>query len=114
MDTAPNVEFDSKTANYVEQMAAIGLSLSDIATVVDIDPDSMLRLYEENWKKGRIKANAQVSKRLFELAVENGNTEALKLWAKARLEWNTHKSGSSQDVASLLKISKSIYCDEVQ
>lgn len=81
------IEFDKATARQIEGMAAVGLSLNDIAHIVGMNYKTMLKLYEEYWRNGKIKANMKVGERLYKMAVEDGNPACLMFWAKTQMGW---------------------------
>lgn len=81
------IQYDEKIAKQVEAMAAFGLTLDNISHVIGMNFKTMQRLYGEEWKRGKIKANAKVGERLYKLAVEDGNPSALIFWAKTQMGW---------------------------
>ena len=72
----------------VESLAALGLTDEDIALVLGIGERTLERYKKdpEFWhalKTGKIKADSQVAKRLYEKAM-NGDTTAMIFWLKNR------------------------------
>lgn len=67
-------------------MTGCGISQDDIATVLDIDPQTLREEFRAELDSGAIKATAQVAQSLFRLATE-GNVTAAIFWMKARAGW---------------------------
>ena len=74
------------TQNRVYILATVGTRHEDIATVLNISHDTLVKYYKEELDKGRIEANASVAETLFKQAKE-GNTTAMIFWLKSRAKW---------------------------
>jgi hypothetical protein len=74
------------TRNRVYILATVGTRHEDIATVLSISHDTLVKHYKEELDKGRIEANASVAETLFKQAKE-GNTTAMIFWLKSRAKW---------------------------
>ena len=74
------------TRNRVYILSTVGTRHEDIATVLSISHDTLVKYYKEELDKGRIEANASVAETLFNLAKE-GNTTAMIFWLKSRARW---------------------------
>jgi hypothetical protein len=74
------------TRNKVYTLAVVGTRHEDIATVLNISHDTLVKYYKEELDKGRIEANASVAETLFKQAKE-GNTTAMIFWLKSRAKW---------------------------
>jgi hypothetical protein len=74
------------TQNRVYILATVGTRHEDIATVLSISHDTLVKYYKEELDKGRIEANASVAETLFKQAKE-GNTTAMIFWLKSRAKW---------------------------
>lgn len=72
--------------SLVRTLAAVGITHEDIARKLDISADTLVKYYFQELTDGRIDANAQVGKGLFEQA-KNGNTAAAIFWLKTRANW---------------------------
>ena len=75
--------------NRVEELAAQGLSQAEICATLGISDDTLTRRkrdsadFAEALKKGKSKATATISNKLFELA-KGGNVSAIVWWEKTR------------------------------
>ena len=74
------------TRNRVFMLSTVGTRHEDIATVLGISHDTLVKYYKEELDKGRIEANASVAETLFKQAKE-GNTTAMIFWLKSRARW---------------------------
>ena len=74
------------TRNRVYILSTVGTRHEDIATVLSISHDTLVKYYKEELDKGRIEANASVAETLFKQAKE-GNTTAMIFWLKSRARW---------------------------
>ena len=74
------------TRNRVYILSTVGTRHEDIATVLGISADTLVKYYKEELDKGRIEANASVAETLFKQAKE-GNTTAMIFWLKSRARW---------------------------
>ena len=86
----------------VESLAALGLTDEDIALVLGIGERTLERYKKDPdfWhalKRGKIKADSQVAKRLYEKAM-NGDTTAMIFWLKNRRpdRWRDRKEISGE------------------
>jgi len=70
----------------VRAWAAVGVRHEDIASKLAISADTLTKYYRQELDDGRIDANAQVAKSLFEQA-KTGNTTAMIFWLKTRAGW---------------------------
>ena len=81
----PHLPSDT-TRNRVFILSTVGTRHEDIATVLNISHDTLVKYYKEELDKGRIEANASVAETLFKQAKE-GNTTAMIFWLKSRAKW---------------------------
>jgi len=88
--------------NQVEALAGLGLTDEDIALVLGIGERTLERYKKDPdfWhalKRGKIKADSQVAKRLYEKAM-NGDTTAIIFWLKNRRpdRWRDRKEISGE------------------
>ncbi len=99
----PRIEIDSAA---VERLASQGLSQNEICASLGISPDTLMRrkrdsaTLAEAFGKGREKARAVISSRLFELAA-GGNVSAIR-W------WETTRCGLSDRVQSEVSVSQTL------
>jgi len=78
----PNADTQIK----VYTLSTVGTRHEDIASVLNISHDTLVKYYKEELDKGRIEANASVAETLFKQAKE-GNTTAMIFWLKSRAKW---------------------------
>ena len=76
----------SDTRIKVYTLSTVGTRHEDIASVLGISHDTLVKYYKEELDKGRIEANASVAETLFKQAKE-GNTTAMIFWLKSRAKW---------------------------
>jgi len=67
-------------------LAAVGVRHEDIAAKLGISADTLTKYYRQELDDGRVDANAQVAKSLYEQA-KAGNTTAMIFWLKTRAGW---------------------------
>lgn len=77
---------NADTRNKVYMLSTVGTRHEDIASVLSITHDTLVKYYKEELDKGRIEANASVAETLFKQAKE-GNTTAMIFWLKSRARW---------------------------
>ena len=77
---------NADTRNRVYILSTVGTRHEDIASVLSISHDTLVKYYKEELDKGRIEANASVAETLFKQAKE-GNTTAMIFWLKSRAKW---------------------------
>ena len=82
----PAHEPTAETKMLVKTLAAVGITHEDIASKIGISADTLTKHYDRELKDGRIDANAQIAKGLFEQA-RGGNTTAQMFWLKTRAGW---------------------------
>ena len=70
----------------VKTLAAVGVRHEDIASKLGISADTLTKYYRQELDDGRIDANAQIAKSLYEQA-KSGNTTAMIFWLKTRAGW---------------------------
>lgn len=70
----------------VKTLAAVGIRHEDIASKLGISVDTLTKYYRQELDEGRIDANAQIGKSLYEQA-KAGNTTAMIFWLKTRAGW---------------------------
>lgn len=77
---------NADTRNKVYMLSTVGTRHEDIASVLGITHDTLVKYYKEELDNGRIEANASVAETLFKQAKE-GNTTAMIFWLKSRAKW---------------------------
>ncbi len=83
-----------ETRALVEQLAAFGIPQADIAKMVKVAKNTLLRHYAEELETGAIKANAKVAGALFKAATGTGQgaITAAIFWLKTRARWKDTQS----------------------
>jgi len=67
-------------------MSQYGVPQEDIAAVIEVSVETMVKLYGAELRKGKAMTNAKVGERLFKKC-EDGDTTALIFWAKTQMKW---------------------------
>ena len=75
-----------QTKLQAKTLAAVGVRHEDIAAKLGISADTLTKYYRQELDDGRVDANAQVAKSLYEQA-KSGNTTAMIFWLKTRAGW---------------------------
>lgn len=86
--------------NQVEAMAGYGIPESDIATVLDIGPDTLRLHYRRELEASGVKTNAKVAENLYRKATGDGREAVIAaiFWLKTRARWketSVHELGGS-------------------
>lgn len=76
-----------KTKAQVQQASGLGLPQEQIAALIGISVKTLTKHYELELGLGKATASAQVSKSLFNKAI-NGNTTAAIWWTKTQMGWS--------------------------
>ena len=86
---------DAFHRRQVEAMAGYGLPETDIAKVLDIDPETLRAHYRRELETGQIKTNARVAESLFRQATGDGRqaVTAAIFWLKTRARWRETAPG---------------------
>lgn len=82
----PAHQLTDQTKLQAKTLAAVGVRHEDIAAKLGISTDTLTKYYRQELADGRVDANAQVAKSLYEQA-KNGNTTAMIFWLKTRAGW---------------------------
>lgn len=72
----------------VAALATFGVRQDEIARYLDIDPKTLRKHYRAELDRAEVQANAQVARRLFQAATEEGSIPAMIFWLKARGGWS--------------------------
>jgi transposase len=75
-----------QTRLQAKTLAAVGIRHEDIAAKIGICADTLVKYYKHELDDGRVDANAQIGKSLYEQA-KAGNTAAMIFWLKTRAGW---------------------------
>ena len=80
-----------RSRKTVLALRAYGAKHEDIATVLDISADTLVRHYKIELERGLIDANAKVAENLFRIATSNEKTAvaAAIFWLKCRAKWRS-------------------------
>ena len=74
------------TRKQVYDLSSVGTTYEDIAKVLGISHDTLVKYYRPELDRGRIDANAIIAGTLFKEA-QSGNTSAMIFWLKTRARW---------------------------
>lgn len=77
---------NADTRKQVYELSRVGTRYEDIAEVLSISDDTLVKHYKKELKLGRIEANAAIAGTLFEKA-KNGDTSSMIFWLKSRAQW---------------------------
>lgn len=77
---------NSDTRKQVYELSRVGTRYEDIAEVLSISDDTLVKHYKKELKLGRIEANAIIAGTLFEKA-KSGDTSSMIFWLKSRAQW---------------------------
>ena len=83
----PLHEPTDSTRKLAETSSGLGLPHEQIAALIGIDDKTLRKHYREELNQGKAKANAQISKTLYNKALA-GDTTALIWWTKSQLRWS--------------------------
>jgi hypothetical protein len=87
----PTEESRSKAKRY----SAMGATQEDIAKILKINVDTLLKYYQEDMDDGRININFNVAGTLYQ-QVQSGNVPAMIFWLKTRARWRENDEPQSQ------------------
>ena len=71
----------------VKMMSGYGVTQTDIALHLEIDPTTLRRHFRRELDRGMIEANVKVAQSLFQMATTGKNVAAAIFWMKARCQW---------------------------
>ena len=74
-----------KTRTEVTAYSAVGVPRHDIAALLGIDTKTLLKYYPTELALGKARANAQVGKTLYNMAVSGQDIAATIFWAKSQM-----------------------------
>lgn len=81
----PRIPRNEDHAQMAQAMSQYGVPQEDIARVLGMSVETMQRLYGEEMGRGKAVAKQRIGRRLFEKAVNEGDTTALIFLAKTQL-----------------------------
>lgn len=82
----PAAEFNPEHAKHVQTMSQYGVPQEDIAASIGIHVGTMMKLYRDEFRRGKSIANSKIGQTLFEKAIA-GDTVAAIFWAKTQMGW---------------------------
>lgn len=86
----------------VKQLVAVGIPQDDIATILKISKNTLIKHYREEIDTAMTLANAQVAGALFNAAT-SGNVTAAIFWTKTRMGWKEDAGGAAQPIELVIK-----------
>ena len=81
-------EFSDADRQKIEALSGYGMPSADIAIIMRVDHDTLIKHARKEIDEGRIKANAKIASTLFDRATKQGDTTAAIWWTKARMKWS--------------------------
>ncbi len=91
-----------KRKKEVERLSGLGLRYEDIASILEISSDTLVKYYTKELKKGRGVANSVIAESLFKKA-ENGDTVSQIFWLKTRGGFVEEKGDNDREAIELVK-----------
>lgn len=91
-----------ESRTLVRTLAAYGIPVEQICTVVGVSWNTLAKHYGAELDKAAIEANAQVAGALFKQAM-GGNVTAQIFWLKTRARW---KSADAEDMPIVPRVGK--------
>lgn len=82
----PHVPTD-KNRSEVTALVSFGVTQVDIASYLDINPETLRTHYRRELDTGLVKGNASMARRLYK-AAEEGSVPAMIFWLKVRGGWS--------------------------
>jgi hypothetical protein len=76
----------NEQATQAEQLAAIGVSDADIASVMGVSEATLKNYLADRLKTGRAKGRTKIGKAMFDAALA-GNVSAQVWWSKNQMGW---------------------------
>jgi IS30 family transposase len=101
----PQFRATEKQREEVKSMAACGMRQDEIATLLNIAPNTLRKHFRSELDRGALEANAAVMKSLYQLATSGKNASAAIFWAKTRCgmgEKPKSEESASQDIPALI------------
>jgi hypothetical protein len=89
-----------ETRKKVASLSSMGVRYDDIAAKLGINDDTLVKYYRKELDDGRVDANVEIGKTLFEQA-KQGNITAAIFWLKTRAGW---KETQVNEVTGSLKL----------
>jgi len=75
------------TRKQVYNLSIVGTRYEDIALVLGISDDTLVKYYKPELEKGRIEANAAVAGTMYSKAM-TGDVGAMMFWLKTQAQWS--------------------------
>lgn len=91
LEGQPKHQPTEQTTRLVRGMSSMGFIQKDICTAIGVSIATLHKYYRKEIDEGWMHANLEVAKSLYRQATEEGNTQAMIFWLKARGGW-TEKS----------------------
>ena len=88
---SPGFDPGFEQAKQVEQMTALGMSSTDIAAVLRIEPKLLTKFYDYEINTASHRINQAVAKIALQQAL-SGNSDMTKFWLKTRAGWKETKT----------------------
>ena len=88
---SPGFDPGPDQAQQVEQMSALGMSTTDIAAVLRIEPKLLEKYYKYELDTSSSRINNQVAKIALQMALSGASADMTKFWLKTRAGWKETK-----------------------
>jgi hypothetical protein len=72
----------------VKAFASYGITQEEICTYLKITKPTLHKHYRDEIDTARLAANANIARRLYQAAIEEGNVGAMIFWLKSRAKWS--------------------------
>lgn len=70
----------------VEKYASLGITQEEIGSILGIHRHTVSKHFQDEFKRGKAKANAKVAQRLFNKTIDD--TTAMIFWLKTQARWS--------------------------
>ena len=85
--TYPRHKPTAATRAQAETLSGLGLPRDQIAALIKISEDTLVKYYGVEITVGKARANAAVADTLFNRATQGQDTTAMIWWSKAQMRW---------------------------
>ena len=103
--------FDAASLRIIERMASLGATLDDIAYCCDVSKSTLERWRADKtvndvYEKGREQAKSSMQKRLWAIAMQDGDLKAANtatiFWLKAQAGWSDRPQPETENNAQVV------------
>ena len=94
----PKKQLSEKT---IEKLAAMNCSVHEIASALDVSPDTLQRRYAAAIRKGREHGKYSLKKAMFDKAIKDKNT-MMQIWLSKNMLWYSDKVETTNEVKTFV------------